>query len=208
MDRNKKIKLFKGIAISVTSIFIIITVILSITVLISIGLTALRFVKVGDIEVVGMSPYDKFEINEVLKLKRTDLWWDIDEEELEEKLLEELPQIEKVKVKKKLPNNIEINVIESRTPRWYIDLAGRKYSVDSDMYVIEDIKNTDGLTKLVLPNLKEALARQVPKFGQSETEVKKTLEIIDTVRHSDLRPHITELEVSYRSNILLMIDGR
>ncbi|MBQ8850408.1 MAG: FtsQ-type POTRA domain-containing protein [Clostridia bacterium] len=210
MDINKKIRICKrpSIFITLKQIFIAVTVILSLIALVSLSFTVLRFMRVGEISVVGMSPYEKVDLLETLAIKRNQFWWALDEDELEEKLISERQLLSEVEVTKKLPNKLEIKIVESRTPRWYIDISGRKYALDGDMYVIEEVKNTDGVTKLVLPNVSEVFERKVPKFGQSETEIKKTLEIIDTVRSSDVRSRLTELDVSDRTNITMVIDGK
>lgn len=210
MDINKKMRILKNSSLSITwkQIFIAVTVVLSIIALIMLSFTLLRFLRVGDITVVGMSPYEKVELLETLSIEDDTFWWSIDENDLEEKLIAERQLLSVVKVKKKLPNKIEIEIVESRTPRWYIDISGRKYSLDGDLYVIEETKNTEGATKLVLPNISEVIQRKVPKFGQSETEMKRTLKIIDAVRSSDIRSRLTELDVADPNNITMKIDGK
>ena len=210
MDINKKIRIFKKppLYITVKQIFIAVTVLMAVVAIISASFSVLRFFRVGEIKIVGMCPYERVDIMETIKLRRSDFWWSIDEGELEKKLLEERQLIEEVKVTKQLPNKIVIEVIESRIPRWYVDISGRKYALDGELYVIEEMKNTEGITKLSLPNISELMEREVPKFGQTEVETKETLKIIDTVRSSDIRSRITELDVSNRTDIILVIDGK
>lgn len=210
MNIDKKIRIFKRPSVSITlrQIFIAVTVVFSIIALVTVGISVLRLLRVGEVSIVGISPYEDVDLMETLGLKGTQLWWSVDEEKLEEKLIAERQLISEVKVTKKLPNKIEIEIIHSRTPRWYIDISGRKYTLDGDLYVIEESKNVTGATKLTLPNISRVLERQVPEFGQSEIEVKKTLEIIEVVRSSDIRSRLTELDVSNRTNIKMVIDGK
>jgi cell division septal protein FtsQ len=210
MDINKKIRILKkpSLFISWKQIYIAVTVVMAAIMLTMLSFTLLRFLRVGDISVVGLSPYEKVELLETLSISDDTFWWSIDENELEDKLIAERQLLSEVRIKKKLPNRIEIEIVESRTPRWYIDISGRKYSLDGDLYVIEETKNTEGATKLVLPNITEVIQRNVPKFGQSETEMKRTLKIIEAVRTSDVRQRLTELDVADPNNITMVVDGK
>ena len=210
MDINKKIRIFKKPAIYITwkHIYIAVTAVLSSIMLILLIMTVMRFVRVGDIDVVGMSPYDKMELLETLSIENDSFWAAIDERELEKKLIEERQLLTKVKVRKIFPNKLEIEVIESRNVRWYIDIAGRKYTLDADLYVIEETKNTEGATRLVLPHVSKVLERRVPEFGQSDTERIRTLKIIEAVRSSDIRSRVTELYVDNPNEIVMVLDGK
>ncbi len=208
MDINKKIQIFKKLSFGFTlkQIFIVITVLMALLAVIPVSFSVLRFMILDDIRIVGMSPYEDREVFKVLDFEKNDLWWEIDESELEKKLTEALPQIKRVKVTKRLPNDIEINVLETRTPRWYIDILGKKYSLDSEMYVIEEIYSAEGLIKIELPNIKKVIQMDVPAFGQSKTEIKSTLKIIDIIRHSELREHLVEVDVKDRTKISIVIE--
>ena len=209
MNINKKIWIFKMFNLYVTwkAIYITVTVILSIIAAVALSLVALRFVRVGKIEVKGDNPYDRSDIIETLSIRRDSLWWTIDEKELEEKIIANRQLIEKVEVKKQLPNRIVVNVIEGRKPKWFINISGRKYTLDEELYVIEETRNTDGITELKLPYVSEIFERRVPVFGQSDTEVKRTVEIIYAVNESDVRRRVTYLDVSNPTDITMVIDG-
>lgn len=210
MNINKKIRIFKKPALYITwkHIYIAVTVVLSVIAALLLTMTVFRFVTVGEISVVGTNPYDRVDIIETLSVKDNSFWLSVDEKALEDRLISERQLISKVKVTKKLPNKIEVEIVESRTPRWYIDVAGRKYTLDGDLYVIEETKSIEGVTKLCIPNVSELIERKVPVFGQSETERIRTLKIIDAVRGSEIRPRITELDVENPNNITLVIDGK
>ena len=66
MDINKKIKIFKhpSVYITLKQIFIAVTVVMSLIALITLSFSVLRFLRVGEISVVGMSPYDKVDLLE------------------------------------------------------------------------------------------------------------------------------------------------
>lgn len=210
MDINKKIRIFKKPVLYITwkHIYIAVTVLISLIAAVLVTMTAWRFVRIGEISIVGMNPYDRSDIIEALAVRDDRLWLSIDERELEEKLIREKQLLGKVEVTKKFPNKLEIKIVESRLPRWYVEIADRKYTLDADLYVIEETKEVDGVTKLILPYVTELIQRKVPVFGQSENEVLRTLKIIDAVRGSEIRGRITELDVSNPNDITMVIDGK
>ena len=206
MKKGKLQKLFRSIKFS--HVCVVITVAFGSLLLAFSVACVLRLLPVSRVEIID-APYDRFDMMEIIAIREgKDRWWDVDTTAIEERLIDERQFIKEVKVTKKFPNKIEVRVEESRNARWYVDISGIKYALDSDLYVIEEIKKTDGITKLELPELTGAYERKTPTFGQSETEVKKTLEIIDTVRSSGLRTRITELNVSDRTDIKMVIDGK
>ncbi len=209
MDINKKIKIFKKPLISLKHICIAITVILGVLTVMNGLNVVLSFVRVGDIEIRGdYTPYDGIEVRQGTKIKSSTFWLAVDEKEIEERMMKEMPYFSEVKVTKKFPNTIVLNV-ESRAARWYIDISGVKYAVDKDLYVIEETQNVGKATKLILPELKRVEERKLVEFSKdSETTLKETLKIFDTIRSTDLRKRITELDIHDRTDIRMTIDGK
>lgn len=206
MKKRKPLRIFA--AIKTTHVCAAITVAFGALLLAFMTVCILRFLPVGRVEIID-APYERFDMMEIIAIREgKDRWWDVDAKAVEERLIDERQFIKEVNVIKKFPNKIVVKVEESRSARWYVDISGVKYALDSDLYVIEEVKKTDGMTKLELPSLTGAFERKTPTFGQSETEVKKTLEIIDTVRSSGIRTRITELNVTDRTDIRLVIDGK
>ena len=208
MNINKKMRIFRrsGLYVTWKHIYIALTVLLALIAAITLTLAVMRFVRVGDIVVKGDNPYDRVDIIETLAIRRDSLWWTLDEEALEERLIAERQLIEKVEVKKQFPNRVIINVVESRKPKWFIDISGRKYTLDENLYVIEETKETEGVTRLILPYVSEIFERRVPVFGQSESEVRRTVEMIYAVNNSDIRRRVTALDVSDPTNIIMTVD--
>jgi len=210
MDINKKITILKKphIYIRLSTVFIIITVFMALTLLACMGICVLRFMPVGEVVIID-SPYEHIDIMETVAIREgKDRWWTVDTDAIENDLMAQRQLLGKVNVYKSLPNKIVIDVEKSRSARWYIEISDTKYSLDSDLYIIEELRKTEGVTKLVLPEIKEALPRRAPKFGQSEDEVRETLKIIDIVRGSEIRSRLTELDVSNRTNIRMVIDNK
>ena len=210
MDINKKIRIFKkpAVFIKLKYFFIAFTVMLTAMAITAVMFVVMSFMKVGEIEIVGDNPYDRFDIIQATQLRGSDNWSRVDTKALEQKLLNEKKYLKSVEVKKKFPNKIVIKV-EPKFARWYMDFEGVYYALDSDMYVIEEIEDVAGVTKLILPNVRTALSDEVPEFGQSETETKETLKIIHAVGENPIiSSRLTVVDVSDRTNIRLVVDGK
>ena len=81
------------------------------------------------------------------------------------------------------------------------------YALDGDLVVVSETHSTQGLTKLVLPHLSTVRIGQVPSFGESETEIKKTLELISAIRQTTFKARLSEVDLTSRWDIHLTVDG-
>ena len=196
--------------------------------LVRLGVTVLMsavFLFVAFLFIRSFLPVTKFEINGVMTYKiydaadfigaagirRGDRLYDIDLDEAEKKILEECTYIEKIELKRKFPNKLVFNV-EEKLPHWYIELAGKYYSLDSELKIIEEAEsNTSyvlaGVTKLKLPNVKRVVVGELPSFGESELEIKKTIEAISAVRETEFKARISGVDLDSRFNLYLELDN-
>lgn len=166
-----------------------------------------RFLKVQSFSLSGISEYELEDIVSASGVRRGDRLYLLDCDEIEEKILRECPYLSSIEVRRSFPNQLSFTV-EGRLGLWYIEVAGARYALDGDLFVIDAAEDTDGMTRLTLPNLKSAIAGELPKFGASEVEIKKTLELISSVRESSLKLRLSALDVSDRTNIRLEVDGK
>lgn len=165
-----------------------------------------RFLTVKSYTVSGVSEYDVQEIVQASGVRRGARLYLLDRKKIEEKLLEECPYLSSVKVRPKFPNRLHFEV-EGNVGHWYIDVAGTRYVLDGDLNVIDDRVDTEGMARLILPNLKSVLVGELPAFGDSETEVKKTLELVAALRESELAARLTMADLSDRTDIVIEVDG-
>ena len=165
-----------------------------------------RFLTVQKYSVSGISEYDLEDIVNAAGVKKGTRLYSIDFEEVEEKVLDACPYIAEVKVRPKFPNRLHFEV-EPNIAQWYIDVAGTRYVLDGDLNVLARESDTEGMARLILPNLKSVLVGDLPEFGESETEVKKTLELVSILRESVLASRLTMADLSDRTNIVVEVDG-
>lgn len=187
-------------------LLIAVTVLLCLAAIVTSVLLVRRFMKVGKFEVVGITLYEPEEIISASGIKYGDRLYGMNEEEIEKRMLQECPYLESVEIEVRFPKTCKLKVV-GKTPEWYLDISGTKYALDSKLVVISETAKTEGMTKLILPHIQTAMYGEVPLFADSETERKKTLEIIAEVRQSSLKPRLTMLNAESRLNLFLEVDG-
>ncbi len=195
---------------------LVVTVVMCLLCALCLFLYIRSFIGIRNFEVVGVSRYDARDIINASRLKRGDRLYTLDFDLVEEQILEECPYLESVEIHTRFPNTVRFSV-EDRSPQWYIELSGDYYVLDADLEVMSEIASADlllqeGVTKLTLPNLTRVMRGELPEFGiqdgeRDETEIKKTLEVISTVRRTSFKARITELDLSNRFSITMTVDG-
>ncbi len=184
----------------------VLLVLMSILLILCLFFFTRRFLKVESFSVSGISEYELEEIVAASGVRRGERLYLLDCDEIGERILESCPYLSSVEVKRKFPNKLLFEV-EGKLGLWYIEVAGARYTLDGELTVVAETKDTDKMTRLELPHLKSAIAGELPSFGASETEVKKTLELISVLRESPLKSRLSAADLSDRTNILLEVDG-
>ncbi len=182
------------------------TVLLCLLALLSCLCAVQQFVPLGKFEVEGNVRYTPEELIAVCGVSEGQRLAAIDPDALEEAILAECPFVKTVKVQRKFPNRLSVEVEEHVTP-WYIQISDAKYALNEDLVVIDEWKDTTGMTRLILPNVKEVISGSVPGFSESETELRKTLELIHTLRTTSFHERLSEVDLQSRFDIKLVVDG-
>lgn len=167
--------------------------------------------RVRNFTVSGISQYELNEIVNASGVKRGDLLYSMKKKEIAEKILKGCPYLESVDVEARFPGTVYFRVTERR-PQWYIEISGDYYALDANLVVIAESSSAQNLidgntTKLILPYLQSAISGELPKFGSSENEVRRVLEVISTVRQTSFKSRITMLDVDKLTDIRLSVDG-
>jgi len=193
-----------------------VTVVMGLLCALCLFLYARSFLGIKRFELEGMSRYAEIDVVEASGLKLGDRLYTLDFDRVEEKILEECPYLESVKISARFPHTVRFSV-EERIPEWYLDIAGDYYVLDHTLTVITEVSSEEGLikegvTKLRLPNVTRVMKGELPEFAtkdgeRDETELRKTLELITTVRGSSFKKRITELDLSDRFHIRMTVDG-
>lgn len=196
-----------------------VTIVMCVLFVISCILFVRGLLRIGRMEIRGMTEYSNEQIINASGVGRGDPLYGISYDEVEQNILRGCPYIAKVEVTGHFPDTLRIAVIEERTPQWYIALADDFYVLDSDLVMLTETATEQelllaGVTRLILPRLNSVMRGEVPRFGVDETGerdeqlVRRTVEIIDTVRQTSFKKSMTELDVSDITNITFVVDGK
>ena len=193
-----------------------VTVVMGLLCAICLFLYIRSFFGIKKFELVGISRYEEIDVVEASHLKLGDRLYTLDLDAVEAQVLAECPYLESVEITTRFPHTVRFSV-EERIPQWYIDVAGDYYVLDHTLTVMVEVASEEGLieegvTKLRLPNVTRVVEGELPEFAtkdgvRDETELRKTLELIATVRQSPLKERMTELDLSDRFHIRMTLDG-
>ena len=125
-QRRKKRKERRLILTIFTFLIVIGAIITSITV----------FLKVADIEVKGLTKYDKDDVIAISGIKVGDNMFAINKFDVAEKILNEYPYLKTIKIRRKLPDTFIFEITE-RSPMAYISADGKKWLIDENAYILE-----------------------------------------------------------------------
>lgn len=191
--------------------FLAVTVLMCVLVLVSLLLFFRGFLPVRDFEVEGVSAYyDRDQLIAASGIEFGALLYDVDTGKVEKKMLEECVYLESIEINRVFPNKIRFSVVE-KTPQWYIEISGDYYVLDADLTVLQESTDEPSLkgrrlTRLELPSVKSAICGELPAFGADELEIKRTCEIINTLREHPLKSRLTYVSIASRFEIYLTVD--
>ena len=186
---------------SVAKMALVVTVLLVVAVGPVLSLTV--FFKIKSIDVYGESKYSSKEIIKVANVKLESNLVRLDSEHIAEKIEKELPYIEDVKIKKRLPTTLEFNVTAAKEAG-YVEAGGSYYIVSREGKILEKcadkpqkMAQIDGI-KLEKPAISEHIEQNNINY------VKKIYEAFG----EGMSSKITLLSVGDRINLSFVYDNR
>ena len=186
---------------SVARMALVVTVLLVAAVGVVLSLTV--FFKIKSIDVYGESAYSSKEIIKVANVKLESNLVRLDGEHIAEKIEKELPYIEDVKIKKRLPTTLEFNVTAAKIAG-YIQADKSYYIVSRDGKILEKcadkpqkMAQIDGIT-LEKPEISGHVEQNNINY------VKKIYEAFG----EGMSSKITSLSVGDRINLSFVYDNR
>ena len=192
--------------------FLAVTVFICLLFALSVFLFIRGFLPVSKFELRGIAAYyDRDDLIAASGIDFGDKLYDVDVSEVEQRIMSSCPYLEDIDVDRVFPNKIRFEVVE-KTPQWYIEITGDFYVLDADLTVLqestaEDILRGRGLTRLTLPAVKSAICGSLPAFGADDLEIKRSCEIINTLRSHKIKERITDVDISNRFAISIILDG-
>lgn len=148
--------------------------------------------KIANINIDGDYFMSEFDIvNNLENLKSQNIWY-VDVKKIE-KIIEKDIRIKTIKIKKILPDTIDVK-IEERKPCVYILLEGRIY-IANEKGVIFGYRN-------------ESIKKEIPLLSiKNEKEIEYLINVIDLIKNLKLKNLISEIYIDKHDIILLLRDG-
>lgn len=203
----------KTVEIDTRSLIIFVSLVLGISLAIIGGVNIVKsFMTVSEFEITGYSPYEDEEILNVCGVRRGDKLYSVDAEAAAQSIIKKCPYIYEVKVETKFPDTLIFDV-KSRIAAWYVELGGDFYALDSELFVLEETYNEqkfiDGkVTKLTLPHIKTAIVGETLTFGEGDSEIKFTNDLMRLINSTTFKSRITSADLSTRFEIRIVVDGK
>ena len=122
------------------------------------------------------------------------------------KNIKENPYIENVKVKRKLPNTVQID-IEERTPRYSVDFMGKYVYINSQGYLLEISEDSKGLPKILgVTTAEEQIVPNSRLCNEDLEKLEDVIKIMDAAKENELDTKITSIDISNKNEYIIYIE--
>lgn len=176
-----------------------------------IGFVYLAFFVIADVEVEGSELYTAEEVVEAAGFAVGDNLYSFHAGQAEELILFHCPQIRSAQISRTVPNAVDI-VLNDDTPVYYADIYGDYAVLSSGLRVLgftdAETAEADGLTRLILPAVKESVAGRVVSFAE-ERSLRYVRSVLAASEGSALfaERRIDKIDVSDEHNVKFICDG-
>lgn len=120
-----------------------------------------------------------------------------------EKQIEENAYIEDVKIKRKLPNKIQIEVIE-REPRFSIQILNSYGYISSQGYILEINNNESALPVITGINTQEENRKVGHRLVEEDLyKLEEILKIMNTAKENNLDTKVTSIDISQKNEYIM-----
>lgn len=168
------------------------------------------FFVIADVEVEGSELYTRDEIVEAAGFAVGDNLYSFHAGQAEELILFHCPQLRSARISRTVPNEVDI-VLTDDTPVYYADIYGDYAVLSSGLRVLgftdAERAEADGLTRLVLPAVKESVAGRVLSFAE-ERSLRYVRSVLSAAEESSLyaEGRINKIDVSDEYNVKIICD--
>lgn len=190
------------------------TLILVVALILLIGFILVSFTtSLFNISSIELSEEGKYSLDEIIAvsgIKMSEKIYKVHAGEAEKKILSEFPDIVEVKVRKKLPSRIVIDIIYD-VPVYYVKVTDEYYTLSSSLYVLErygkykDVKGK-GLVELILPPLERVVVGENLRYTDDEASAYVN-EVIKAFLESDFSDEADRLSVKNKFDASIVKKG-
>ena len=166
------------------------------------------FLKVAEIYVSGTTRYEHEEIIEASGIKTGDNMFLLNKFEVAERILDEFPYIEQIKIRRKLPDTFTFEITE-REPSAYVMSEGNRWLIDKKGYLLEML---DKDTEVKLPKI-SGIEVMTPRAGgqlviKNEDQMSPLCEVLTSLDFAEMTADIARIEIDKLYDIKLIYGDR
>lgn len=169
------------------------------------------FFVISDVTVDGTENYTDEEVIEAAGFEMGDNLYSFHAGQAEEMILFRCPELKTAQISRTVPNSVDITLTED-TAVYYADIYGSCAVLSSGLRVLEYTSEEEaaerGLTRLVLPSVRESVAGRVVTFAR-ERDLRYIRSVLDAAESSLLykEGRIDKIDVSDEYGIRVICDG-
>ena len=119
--------------------------------------------------------------------------------------IKENPYIESVEIKRKIPNNIEINVKE-RQPKYSIDYMEKYVYINNQGYLLEISEDNKGLPVIYGTKLEEEIKLGSRLDKENLNKLEDIIKIISSATENGLENKITSIDIADKNDYIIYIE--
>lgn len=120
--------------------------------------------------------------------------------------IKENSYIENVKVKRKLPNTVQIEV-EERKPRYSVDFMGKYVYINSQGYFLEISEDSKGLPIILgMVTSEEQIVPNNRLCNEDLEKLEDVIKIMDVAKENELDTKITSIDISNKNEYIIYLE--
>ena len=166
------------------------------------------------VERVYISGCDRYEESEIISVSGIELeisMFELSLSSIEAAITHRYPYIKAVKVKRHLPSDVELILIED-TPLYYIELGNEYFVLSESLRVLERLEHENGLKdngirKIVTPDINYAVVGREMRFKNQE-ERENVLELLASFRLSPVYDMLDLINISDKYEVYVIYGGQ
>ncbi len=181
--------------------------IISVVVLLLVGVFVFLFFRINDVKIEGSERFSQEELYSALKLSKNSNLFFTSAGTLEERLRAAYPSLDKITIKKQLPDKLIITVTDG-VAEYYLETGGDIYLLTRELKITERVKTApSGCVELKTCDVKSAIIGEKLTF-KTTTHYNYLCKLLGEVREHKIAEHIKLIDMSEKFNVKVIYDDR
>lgn len=165
------------------------------------------FFRINSVSISGSEKYSEQELYSALKLSKSSNLFLTGTSALEKRLRAAYPSLDRVEIKKQLPDKLIIAVTDG-IGEYYIKMGGQYYTVTSDLKVIEISDDMpDNCVELLSCDIAKAVLGEIIEF-KTATHYNYLHGLLSDVKSHTIAEHVSRIDMSKKFDVSIKYDDR